>query len=94
MAKKKNISVQDVLELMKKDDTVIVRIYAYGIPAANTWADGMETVEDCLEKMNYDCLRARVGRIERNWARGYKKGVPDDKTDQWIEIHAEIVGIQ
>lgn len=89
MAKKK-ITVKNILELMEKDDAVIVRIYAYGIPYADTWKDGMEDVESCLDRMRRDCLNAKVYRINRNWCRGFAVGVPDDKTEQWIEIHAEI----
>lgn len=86
----KKITVKDILELMWENDRVIVRFYAYGIPCANTWEDNMETVSECLFNMRYECLNAKVRRIDRNWARGYKDGVPEDKTDQWIEIHADM----
>lgn len=89
---KKKITVKNILELMKKDDIVIVTLYAFGIPYASTWKEGMGTVSECLDQMRYNCLNAKVFRIERDWARSYKDGVVEDnKTDQWIKIHAEIV---
>lgn len=89
MAKKK-ITVKNILELMEKDDMVIVHIYAYGTTYATTWEEGIEDVEDCINRMRTDCLNAKVYRINRNWSRSMTEGVPDDKTEQWIEIHAEI----
>ena len=63
MKKKKVMVVKDVLEMMDQKDNVNCILYAYGIPYGSTDRDGMKTVEDCLNNMNYDCLHAQVTRI-------------------------------
>ena len=84
---KQKITVKNILELMEKDDMVIVTFYAYGIPYASTWKDDIGTVSECLDRVRNDCLNAKVFRIEKN-------GVEDNKTDRWIKIHAEIVDMR
>ena len=85
MAKKaKKIMVEDILNLMQDDEKVVVHIFAYGIHAADTYRDGMRTAKDCRENMNYDCLRAQVGRISRD-------SIIDDPSNQFVSIAAEVV---
>jgi len=80
MAKKK-ITVKDVLELLNKDTKVCVMLTAYGVAYGNTYKDGMRTAADCLDKMNYNCINARVFEIsDRNIG-----------VDNSIVIDAEIV---
>lgn len=63
MAKQKKIKVKDVLNLMTDVDAVTVILYAYGVYYANTEDDGMFTVSDCKEQMNYTCINATVTNI-------------------------------
>ena len=85
MAKK--LTVKRVLETLPKKDEIVVAIYAYGMSYANTWTDGMRTVEECLDRMNYDCINAGVTYIRPNWV---KDNPESDK--RWVTvIGAEIV---
>ena len=72
------ITVKNILELMEKDDIVIVTFYAFGIPYASTLKDGIGTVSECLDRLRYACLDAKVFKIESYCAK-------------WIKIHAEIM---
>lgn len=61
--KGKKILVKDILNLMEGTDEVNVQLYAYGVFYGQSSADGLNTVEQVKEKMIYDGLNARVGRI-------------------------------
>ena len=63
MAKKKIMTVEDVLSKMYEGTKVVCVFYAYGCYYADTQRDGMITAEDCKEKMNVDCLMAEVIQI-------------------------------
>jgi hypothetical protein len=79
MAKKKQILVQDILNIMNDSDKVCVILYAYGMYYGDTQRDGMDTVNDCKDQMNYDCIHALVTRIRT------------DDHREGVVIHAEIV---
>lgn len=64
MAKKKQILISDILNLMSDNHEVVCLLYAYGIYYADTQRDGMKTVAECKDQMNYDCLHALVTRIK------------------------------
>lgn len=64
MKKQKKILVQDILNIMDDSDKVCVILYAYGIYYGDTERDGMNTVAECKDQMNYDCIRALVTRIK------------------------------
>lgn len=63
MAKKKQILVSDILDMMNETDKVCVILYAYGVYYGDTQRDGMQTVAECKDQMNYDCIHALVTRI-------------------------------
>lgn len=63
MAKKKQILVSDILNLMNDADKVCVILYAYGIYYGDTHRDEMFTVEQCKAEMNHNCINALVTRI-------------------------------
>lgn len=79
MAKKKQVLVKDVLELMESTDKVTCIMYAYGVYYGDTQRDGMSTVKDCKEQMNHHCLNALVTRIRT------------DENREDVIIQAEIV---
>jgi len=82
MAKKKPILVSDILDIMNETDKVCVMLYAYGVYYGDTQRDGMQTVKDCKDEMNYDCIHALVTRIRTN----------DERDDHaHVVIQAEIV---
>ena len=81
---KNQILVKQILELMEESTPVAVILYAYGVYYGDTNNDGMETVKDCKEQMNYDCINAMVTRI-------YLESVGKQKQKQKIVICAEIV---
>lgn len=79
MARKKKYLVKDILNLFTDDShEVCCMLYAYGVYYADTIKDGMKTVKDCKENMNYDCINAMV------------TGIRFDENDLMI-IQAEIV---
>lgn len=61
--KQKQILVQDILNIMNDSDKVCVMLYAYGVYYGDTKRDGMNTVAECKDQMNYDCIHALVTRI-------------------------------
>lgn len=63
MAKKKQILVSDILDMMNETDKVCVMLYAYGVYYGDTVRDGMHTVAECKDQMNYDCIHALTTRI-------------------------------
>lgn len=66
MAKKKIMTVEDVLGKMDEGTKVVCVLYAYGCYYADTQRDGMVTAADCKREMNFDCLRAEVIQISSN----------------------------
>lgn len=82
MAKKKQILVQDILNIMDDTDKVCVILYAYGMYYGDTQRDGMVTVKDCKDQMNHNCINALVTRIRTN----------DERDEEaHVVIQAEIV---
>ena len=79
MKKKKKIVVSDILDVMNDSDKVAVVFWSYGMYYSDTERDGMETVGDCKEEMNFDCLNAIVRRIG------------NDERSSCVVIQAEIV---
>lgn len=77
MARKKKILVKDLLELMHENKEIVIHFYAYGIHHANTYMEGMRTVLDCKDRLNYDCMNARVGNI--------------DFTSEYLLVNAELM---
>lgn len=75
--KKKKILVSDILNIMDDTDKVCVILYAYGVYYGDTQRDGMITVKDCKDEMNYDCIHALVTRIRNE--------------NDHVVIHGEIV---
>ena len=52
--------------MMDDTDKVCVMLYAYGVYYGDTHRDGMHTVSECKDQMNYDCIHALVTRISTN----------------------------
>jgi hypothetical protein len=80
--KQKKILVQDILNIMDDTDKVCVILYAYGCYYADTQRDGMFTVKECKDQMNYDCINALVTRIRTNH---------EYDEDAHVVIQAEVV---
>lgn len=59
----KKMKVSDVLSLMDDDTPVACEFYAYGVFYASSYYDGMRTAKDCRDRLNYDCINARVTNI-------------------------------
>lgn len=85
MARKKQFVVSDILNIMEESDKVCVILYAYGVYYGNTMNDGMNTVAECKDQMNYDCINALVTRI-----RCERTGT-DVFAETHVVIQAEIV---
>ena len=64
MAKRKKMTVEDVLSNMYEGTKVVCVFYAYGCYYADTQRDKMVTVADCKREMRLDCLRAEIINIE------------------------------
>ena len=61
-------TVKQALKGMAPDQEVIVDVYAYGISYACTLRDGMRTAAECLERVRYDILAAKVLEVkEQTW---------------------------
>lgn len=63
MARKKELLVKDILEVMEEDALVLIHFYAYGFPYA-TSADCGQTVKEVKEKINFDCNHAKVTTLK------------------------------
>ena len=85
MKKQKQILVQDILNIMDDSDNVCVMLYAYGVYYGDTQRDGMNTVAECKDQMNYDCIHALVTRIR------CERVGSDIFAETHVVIHAEIV---
>lgn len=77
MAKK--LLVKDVLNIIDDKQVVNCVFYAYGVYYASSFDDGMKTTADCKEGLRYDCLNAKVLKIN-----------PSEDGSRQV-IHAEIV---
>lgn len=58
--------VADILDMMDESLEVNCAFTAYGVQYASSWNDGMRTVADCKDRLNYDCIHARVTGICQN----------------------------
>lgn len=56
----KKLVVKDILNLIEDEEKVACNFYAYGVFYASSMDDGMQTVADCKDNLNYDCINARV----------------------------------
>ena len=79
----KKLKVQDILNVMSKDQEVECSFTAYGVSYASSWNDGMRTVQDCLDGLRYDCLNALVTGIRLNRT--------VDNEHHFVQINGEIV---
>lgn len=59
----KKLTVKDILAVMDDKQEVNCHFTAYGITYANSWDDGLKTVAECKDGMNYDCINALVTGI-------------------------------
>lgn len=60
MAKKKEVVISDILNVMDEDQLVVCTFSAYGVGYADSWTDGMRTVKECKDRLRYDCLNSIV----------------------------------
>lgn len=54
------MKVKDLLKVLNESDHVVCDFFAYGIFYANSFKDGMIDVRDHLDRLNYDCINAKV----------------------------------
>ena len=73
------MKVKDQLKVIEKDQYVHCLFYAYGINCGSSMQDGMATAGDCLDNLRYDCLNAKVLKVNPS----------SDGTR--VVIHAEVV---
>ena len=59
----KKLIVSDILNIMEDEEEVNCNFTAYGVHYASSWNDGMRTVADCKDRMNYNCIHALVTGI-------------------------------
>lgn len=76
------LKVKDILSVMQGEQKVNCHFTAYGITYADSWNDGMRTVAECLDQLNYDCSNALVT--------GITLGETFDQEHRFIEINATL----
>ena len=90
MAKKKQLTVSDILNVMGDSQPVVCSFTAYGVPYADSYTDGMRTAKDCKEQLRYDCLNALVTGI--GYATAGSAHEPQvNRSDILTSINGEIV---
>ncbi len=58
------MTVKQLIKTMDDTEQVIVLLTAYGVHYADSYKDGMRTAKDVKDKMNYDCINAKVTSVK------------------------------
>ena len=81
------MTVKQLINKMDDTERVIVLLTAYGVHYADSYADGMRTAKDVKDRMNYDCINAKVTSVK---ARKFTDLIGKEEEKVVIVIGAEI----
>lgn len=85
------MTIKQLLNLMEYEQRIVIQFYAYGQDYANTIRDDLETVGDCVENLNYDCLKAKVIAILPRVCEFWDSQNEVPGIEPYLRVKAEIV---